>query len=64
MVFIGTFFCALGQCFTLATPPFIAGVWFGSKERGIATALGVLANQLGTALGLGASIYNNNSKIT
>ena len=57
MVFIGTFFCALGQCFTLATPPFIAGVWFGSKERGIATALGVLANQLGTALGLGASIY-------
>jgi len=57
LVFIGTFFCSLGQCFTLAAPPFVSGVWFGSNERGIATALGVLANQLGTALGLGASIY-------
>jgi sugar phosphate permease len=45
----------MAQTFTLAIPPLISGSWFGSNERGTATALGVLANQLGTAVGLGAT---------
>ena len=55
-VYWGTLFCALAQTFTLATPPLIAGNWFGAYERATATALGVLANQFGTALGLGSTI--------
>lgn len=58
-VYIGTIFCAIAQCFTLATPPFLAGAWFGSHERGMATAIGVLANQSGSALGLGVTIVFN-----
>jgi MFS family permease len=54
-VYIGTLFAAVAQSFTLATPPLIAGHWFGASERGTATALGVLANQAGTALGLGVT---------
>ena len=56
LVYIGTIVCAIAQCFTLSTPPLLAGLWFGSHERGTATAIGVLANQLGVALGLGATI--------
>jgi len=55
-VYIGTVLCAVAQTFTLSTPPLIAGNWFGADERATATALGVLANQLGTAAGLGATI--------
>jgi sugar phosphate permease len=55
-VYVGTLFCALAQTFTLSTPPLIAGSWFGADERATSTALGVLANQMGTALGLGAAI--------
>lgn len=36
--------------------PFIAGSWFGATERATATALGVMANQFGTTLGLGITI--------
>jgi FLVCR family MFS transporter 7 len=55
-VYWATLLCAVAQTFTLATPPSIAGTWFGDTERATATALGVLANQFGTALGLGATI--------
>lgn len=55
-VYIGTLLCAVAQTFTLSTPPFIAASWFGASERATATGLGVLANQLGTAMGLGATI--------
>ena len=55
MVYFGTVLCAIAQTFTLATPPLIAGSWFGATERATATALGVLANQFGTALGLGVT---------
>jgi len=55
-VYAGTVLCAMAQTFTLATPPLIAGNWFGSHERATATAVGVLANQFGTALGLGSTI--------
>ena len=54
-VYIGTVICALAQTFTLSTPPLIAGNWFGANERATATALGILANQMGTAFGLGAT---------
>jgi sugar phosphate permease len=47
---------AVAQTFTLSTPPLIAGSWFGATERATATALGVLANQMGTALGMGITI--------
>jgi len=56
MVYVGTLLAAIAQTFTLSTPPLIAGSWFGASERTTATALGVLANQLGTATGLGATI--------
>ena len=53
MVYFGTFLAAYAQTYTLSTPPLIANRWFGSQERATATALGVLANQMGTAIGLG-----------
>lgn len=55
-VYVGTLCCAFAQTFTLATPPLISGNWFGAHERATATSLGVLANQFGTALGLGSTI--------
>ncbi|XP_035232010.1 feline leukemia virus subgroup C receptor-related protein 1-like isoform X2 [Stegodyphus dumicola] len=42
---------AMGQVFVLSLPPFIAGVWFGATEVGLACAMGVFGNQLGIALG-------------
>jgi MFS transporter, FLVCR family, feline leukemia virus subgroup C receptor-related protein len=57
MVYIGTLLCAVAQTFTLSTPPLIAASWFGETERATATALGVLANQMGTALGLGMTSF-------
>jgi sugar phosphate permease len=56
MVYVGTLICALAQTFTLSTPPLIAGNWFGADERATSTSLGILANQLGTGLGLGAAV--------
>lgn len=56
-VYIGTIFCALAQTFTLSMPPMLSGHWFSDHERGIATAIGVLSNSVGTAVGLGASIF-------
>ena len=59
LVYIGTVFCAVAQTFTLSTPPLIAGSWFGASERATATALGVIANQLGTMLGMSSTILLN-----
>lgn len=59
LVYAGSFLCAVAQTFSLSTPPLIAGLWFGEEERATATALGVLANMLGTALGLGATIITD-----
>jgi hypothetical protein len=56
-VYFGTLVAAVAQTFTLSTPPLIAGSWFGATERGTATALGVLANQMGTALGMGITVF-------
>jgi len=56
-VYVGTIFCALAQTFTLSMPPMLSGHWFSEKERGTATAIGVLSNSLGTAVGLGATVF-------
>lgn len=42
---------AIGQPFVLSTPAKLAGVWFGDKERAIATTLGSLAAPLGAIIG-------------
>mmetsp|Transcript_13631 Transcript_13631/g.20801 ORF Transcript_13631/g.20801 Transcript_13631/m.20801 type:complete len:542 (-) Transcript_13631:557-2182(-) len=55
-VYVGTLCCSFAQVFTLSMPPFIAGEWFGSHERAMATSIGVLANQSGNAAGMGATI--------
>ena len=41
------------QLFTLAVPPLLATSWFPAEERSFATGVGVVANQSGTAFGLG-----------
>lgn len=48
---IGQTICATAQGFTLAAPPRLAGLWFGEHEWGLATGIGVLANQVGAVLG-------------
>lgn len=51
-------FLAVSQCinafsevFFLSLPPLIASVWFSSRQRTLATAIGVMSNSLGTAFG-------------
>ncbi|KAK3930579.1 Feline leukemia virus subgroup C receptor-related protein 2 [Frankliniella fusca] len=39
------------NCFVLSVPPRLAAVWFGDHEVSTATAIGVIGNQLGNALG-------------
>ena len=41
----------LAQCFILFVPPTLAATWFGEGERGMASAIGMLMNMLGVALG-------------
>jgi len=54
-VYIGTIICSVAQCFILSIPPFIASQWYGDTERTTATSLGVMANELGVAVGMGAT---------
>jgi MFS transporter, FLVCR family, feline leukemia virus subgroup C receptor-related protein len=56
-VYTGTVVCGMCQTLTLAMPPLISTLWFPDQERGMATSLGVLANQLGAAIGLGVTIF-------
>ena len=55
-VYLGTVLCSIAQTFTLAVPPLLSHSWFPLHERALATSVGVLANQMGTCFGLGASI--------
>ena len=55
-VYVGTLLCAISQTLTLAMPPLISALWFQERERGLATSIGVLANHLGSAFGLGITI--------
>eukprot|EP00978_Attheya_sp_CCMP212_P023834 scaffold73883_cov54-Attheya_sp.AAC.1 len=54
--YVGQLVASLGQAFTLAIPPLLAGTWFGGDERATATSLGVIANNLGGAFGLGITV--------
>ena len=53
LAYAGSLITACGQLFTLAIPPLLATSWFPAKERSLATGVGVVANQSGTAAGLG-----------
>ena len=46
---LGQSFAAVGQCLILQVPVSLAAIWFPASQRAIATSLGVLANQLGSA---------------
>lgn len=50
-VLLGQAIVALAQPFVLNLPGVIAGRWFGSNERDLATTLGTLSNIVGQALG-------------
>ena len=50
-VFIGSCFCALGQCFFLFLSPHIASAWFGAHERTTASSIGMLVVFSGVGLG-------------
>lgn len=49
--FLGNASAALAQCFILFVPPTLAATWFGETERSTASAVGVLMNMLGVAIG-------------
>jgi len=51
IVLCGQILAALATLCILQVPPLIAGNWFGTNERALATAIGGLANQLGIAVG-------------
>ncbi|GAA56900.1 feline leukemia virus subgroup C receptor-related protein 1 [Clonorchis sinensis] len=51
VLLVGQIMDAVAQVFILGIPSALAVTWFGELEISTATALGVLANQLGTALG-------------
>ena len=49
--FLGNASAAFAQCFILFVPPTLAATWFGETERSTASAVGVLMNMLGVAIG-------------
>ena len=63
LVFLGNASAALAQCFILFVPPSLAAIWFGDKERATASALGVLMNMLGVAIGflMGGTMVPNST---
>ncbi|KAH8071791.1 hypothetical protein JL721_4300 [Aureococcus anophagefferens] len=50
LVFLSQTVCAMAQGFSLGAPPRIAALWFPEAEWGLATGIGVFANQLGPAV--------------
>lgn len=59
VVYIGTVLCSIAQTFTLAIPPLLSHAHFRKEEHAVATSVGVLANQLGAAFGLGSTMFIN-----
>ena len=49
--FLGNASAAFAQCSILFVPPTLAATWFGETERSTASAVGVLMNMLGVAIG-------------
>eukprot|EP01135_Chromosphaera_perkinsii_P007550 Nk52_evm6s914 gene=Nk52_evmTU6s914 len=52
IVIAGQVIISIAQWFTLSAPSRISSEWFPAGERGIATSIGVLANNSGTAIGM------------
>jgi FLVCR family feline leukemia virus subgroup C receptor-related protein len=50
-IVIGQTIAAIGMAFMISAPPKVANVWFGDKERSIATTIGSLASPVGNVLG-------------
>lgn len=48
---MGNGLAGLAQSFILFVPPTLAATWFGESERGTASAIGMLMNMLGVAIG-------------
>lgn len=60
---LGNIFGGLGQSFIMFIPPTLAQTWFGESERGKASAIGVLMNTFGVAVGfIMGSLFVPNSK--
>ena len=51
VLMLGQTFCAIAQAFSLSVPAKLSAVWFGSNEVAMATSIGVIGNQLGSAAG-------------
>ena len=51
LALIGTAIGGVGQCFLIFIPPTLAATWFGELERAKASAVGMLMNMLGVAIG-------------
>lgn len=49
--FIGNTIGGIGQSFLIFVPPTLSSVWFGEEERARASAIGMLMNMSGVALG-------------
>ena len=60
-VFMGNASAAIANCFILFIPSQLAAVWFGEQERATASAIGMLMNMLGVAVGflMGATMVPN-----
>ena len=50
-ILLGSSVAACGVAFVLSTPPKIATVWFGDKERTKATTIGSLSSPVGVIIG-------------
>jgi len=50
-VLMGNGLAGLAQAFILFVPPTLAATWFGESERSTASAIGMLMNMLGVAIG-------------
>jgi len=58
-VYAGTIVCSAAQTFILSVPPLLSSAWYGEHERAVATSIGVVANQIGVAFGLGGTFFMN-----
>ena len=50
-VFAGSCICALAHCTLFFLPPHVAAVWFGDRERTIASSIGMMVNNSGVGVG-------------
>ena len=56
-VFTGSCICALAHCLLFFLPPHVAMVWFGDRERTIASSIGMLVSASGVGVGYLLGIF-------